>query len=110
MGSHMFRRKNVLVPRTEMTIGEFDTSVPGAYRNVKTMPLDIKNRDLFISLESDVPVDVAVSDWNGKCVAFREKFTSGTISARFDDKGTAGLVLGVFRGDLAKVVIEAWTE
>jgi len=107
----MFRRKDVLVPKTEMTIGEFDPSVTGAYRNVKTMPLDIgKRRDLFISLESDTPVDLAVSDRNGRCVAFREKFTSGTVTAKFEENGTAALMLGVFRGDLAKVTIEAWVE
>ena len=94
-----------------MTVGEFDPSVDGAYRNVKTIPIDVKQgRDLFISLESDSPLDVAVSDANGRCVAFREKFTSGTVSAKIEEKGTAALMLGVFRGDVAKVTVEAWME
>jgi hypothetical protein len=107
----MFRRRTVLIPKTEMTVGEFDPSADGAYRNVKTLPLEVRpKRDLFVSVESNVPIDAAVSDSSGKCITFREKFTSGTISARPEEKGTAALMIGVFRGDLAKVTIEAWME
>lgn len=108
----MFRRKTVLIPRTEMTVGEFDPEADGAYRNVKTMPLEVRpGRDLYIQLRADAPVDLALSDGDGRCVGFRDGMTEGTFGPLpLSRKETMALMMGVFRGDLARMTIEAWME
>ena len=95
-----------------MTIGEFDPTVDGAYRNVITMPLEVRaGKDLYIHLESDFPVDVVLSDSTGLCIGYRYEFSSGTFGPTpLKNKETIALVLGVFRGDLAKITLEVWME
>jgi hypothetical protein len=61
-------------------------------------------------LESDIPVDLALSDSGGKCVMFKEKITNGTFSVRTTRKETMMLAVGVFRGDLAQIKVSAWQE
>jgi len=104
----MIRR---MLMETETTVGEFDPSADGAYRNVKTFPLDVKPRkDLCIRLESDIRIDLALSGSDGKCVLFKEGVTEGTFRIRTERKETLMLAAGVFRGDLAKIKVSAWLE
>ena len=95
-----------------MTIGEFDPTVDGAYCNVKTFPLEVKaGKDLYVSLDSDFPVDMAISNNKGMCIGSKYEFKSGTFGPTpLKNKETLALVLGVFRGDLAKVTLEVWME
>lgn len=108
----MFRRKTALIEKTEMTIGEFDPTVDGAYRNVKTFPLEVKaGKDLYISIESSIPVDIALSNGDGMCIGFKDQFKSGVFGpTALKKKEVVSLMMGVFRGDLAKLTIEAWME
>lgn len=108
----MFKRKVTLVPKTELTIGEFDPTVDGAYRNVETLPLNVKQgKDLYISLDSDIPVDMALSNSEGRCIGFKDQMRNETFGPlKMTNKETLALLLGVFRGDLAKATIEVWME
>ncbi|MCL2142713.1 MAG: hypothetical protein FWH44_00405 [Methanomassiliicoccaceae archaeon] len=104
----MFRRKNEILDIT-ITIGEFDPSADGAYRNVKTFPLNVRQGKLFISVNSDAPVDIALSDESGTCVKFRDSILCDTIGPlEIAKKGTMTLVIGVFRGDRAETGIRVW--
>lgn len=104
--------KKTLVPKTEMTVGEFDITVDGAYRNVKTLPLEVRaGKKLFISITSDVPLDMALSDSDGKCIWFKDQVKGETIGPiSLSRKETLALLMGVFRGDLAKVTVEVWMD
>ena len=95
-----------------MTIGEFDLEADGAYRNVKTFPLEVKaGKNLYVSLDSNFPVDLAISDGKGMCIGSKYEFTKGTFGPTLlKNKETLALVLGVFRGDLAKITLEVWME
>jgi hypothetical protein len=90
------------------TIGEFDPTVDGAYRNVKTFPLSVKQGDLFVSVESDKPVDIALSNEDGICIKFKNSILSDILGPVAVKKGTVTLFAGVFRGDKAELRIKAW--
>ena len=106
----MFGKKILLTE--ELTVGEFDPTVDGAYRNVKTFPLNVRSgKKLTVHIESDKPVDMAISNGEGKCVLFKNGALSDTIGPMpLKKKETLALVLGVFRGDLAKLKIEVWMD
>jgi len=91
-----------------LSIGEFDPSVDGAYRNVKTFPLPVRPGKLFVSVMSDKPVDIAISDGGGICIKFKDSILNDTLSVEITKKGTAALIAGVFRGDKAELRIRAW--
>ena len=101
--------KKNMVFDTSISIGEFDPSVDGAYRNVKTFPLNVKKGELFISVNSDKPVDIAVSNSDGICIKFKESILCDTIGPiETVKKETMALIVGTFRGDKAELRIEAW--
>ena len=108
----LFNKKTVLVERQELTIGEFNIEINGAYDNVKTFRLDVKKgRKLFVSVRSDNGVDVSIVDTKGMNTSFSEAVKEKTIGpVEIIEKGTMALILGVYRGDLAHVEIEAWME
>ena len=108
----LFNKKTVLVERQELTIGEFNIEINGAYDNVKTFRLDVKKgRKLFVSVRSDNGVDVSIVDTKGMNASFSEAVKEKTIGpVEIIEKGTMALILGVYRGDLAHVEIEAWME
>ena len=55
------KREQVYGPET-VSVGDFDITVDGCYRNVVTIPLDVRpHRMLRVSVKSDHPVDVAVA-------------------------------------------------
>lgn len=95
-----------------MTVGEFDITIDGAYNNVKTFPMEVKKgKKLFVYVKSDVGVDVCVVDVKGVNEKFTEAVKEKTIGPLpIIDKGTMALILGVYRGDLAHVELEAWME
>ena len=108
----LFNRKAVLIEHQELTVGEFNIDVNGAYDNVKTFRLDVKKgRRLFISVKSDNGVDVSVVDTKGMNENFSEAVKDKLIGPiGITERGTMALVLGVYRGDLAHVELEAWME
>jgi len=74
--------------------------------------LEVKaGRNLFIEIDSNSPVDIAISNEKGMCIGSKYEFTSGTFGPTpLKNKETLALVLGVFRGDLAKITMEVWME
>jgi hypothetical protein len=91
------------------TLGEFDPSADGAYRNVKTFPLQVRPGDLFISVVSERPVDIALSDGGGICIKFRESILCDTVGpVEIKKKETIALIAGIFRGDRTEISIKAW--
>jgi len=92
-----------------ITIGEFDPSADGAYRNVKVFPLSVRSGKLYVSVESDKPVDIALSDEDGTCIKFKNSILCDTLGPiDIAKKGTVALLAGVFRGDKAELRIRAW--
>ena len=108
----LFSRKVTLIEHQSLTVGEFNIDIDGAYDNVKTFRLDVKKgKKLYISVRSDNGVDVSVVDAKGMNESFSEAVKDKLIGPlNIEDKGTMALVLGVYRGDLAHVELEAWME
>ena len=108
----IFGKKAILIEHQTLTVGEFNININGAYDNVKTFPLEVKKgRKLFVSVRSDNGVDVSVVDAKGMNESFSEAVKDKVIGPlEISEKGTMALVLGVYRGDLAHVELEAWME
>ena len=108
----LFGKKTILIEHQTVTVGEFNININGAYDNVKTFPLEVKKgRKLFVSVKSDNGVDVSVVDTKGMNESFSEAVKDKLIGPiEVIEKGTMALVLGVYRGDLAHVELEAWME
>ena len=108
----LFGKKVILIEHRTLTVGEFNININGAYDNVKTFPLEVKKgRKLFVSVRSDNGVDVSVVDAKGMNESFSEAVKDKVIGPlEISEKGTMALVLGVYRGDLAHVELEAWME
>ncbi len=108
----LFDKRTTLVEHQSVTVGEFDINVDGAYRNVITFPMQVKKgKDVFVSVKSDNGVDVSVVNTKGYNAKFSEAVKDSVIGPiHSDEKGTMALILGVYRGDLAHVELEAWME
>lgn len=107
----LFSKKKVLVERQDVTVGEFDINVDGAYRNIMTFPMEgKKGRKLSVCVRSDNGVDVSIVDAKGMNEKFRPSVKDDTIVVPVLDNGTMTLILGVYRGDLSHVTVEAWME
>ena len=108
----LFGKKVTLIEHQKLTVGEFNININGAYDNVKTFRLDVKKgRKLFVSVKSDNGVDVSIVDTKGMNESFSEAVKDKVIGPLdIVEKGTMALVLGVYRGDLAHVELEAWME
>lgn len=108
----LFNKKVILVEHQTLTIGEFNIEIDGAYDNIKSFRMDVKKgKKLFVSVRSDNGVDVSIVDTKGMNQSFSEAVKEKTIGPiEITEKGTMALILGVFRGDLAHVEIEAWME
>jgi hypothetical protein len=101
-------KKNMLLD-VAISVGEFDPSVDGAYRNVKTFPLNVKKGLLFVSVDSDRPVDIAMSNSDGVCIKFKDSVLCDVVGpVEMTKKETVALVVGIFRGDKAELGIKAW--
>lgn len=108
----LFSKRAVLIEKQSVTVGEFDITVDGAYRNIVTFPMEAKKgRSIYVRVTSDNGVDVSIVDAKGMNAKYSEMVKDavlGPVSVR--EKGTMALVLGVYRGDLAHVEVEAWME
>ena len=105
------RRTQVYGPET-ISIGEFDVNADGFYRNVVTIPLDVKpNHVLYVRVSSDNPVDVVVARDNGSAVQHKDRITEVTMGPYPTEKARSmGIIVGVFRGDRSTATVEAWME
>lgn len=105
------KREQVYGPET-LSVGDFDITVDGCYRNVVTIPLDVKPRRMLrVSVKSDHPVDVVVAREDRSAAGHKEGVMEATLGP-FDtgkNKGM-GILLGVFKGDKAMVTVEAWID
>ena len=107
----LFGKKGTVLLESSFPLGEFDIEADGAYRNVKTFPLDVKQgKKLFVSVTSSSPVDAAISNGDGICIKFKDSILDDTLEAAVIKKDVMTLVLGIFRGDKADVTVKAWTE
>ena len=105
------KKETILLDRS-LSLGEFDPYAEGAYRNVKSFPLDVKpGKELFVAVSSDNPVDVALSNSDGICIKFKDSILNDTIGPIGTvKKEKIALVLGIFRGDTAELRIKAWMQ
>ena len=106
----LFGKKENVLLETSLSIGEFDPSAEGAYRNVKTFPLNVNKGRLSVSVDSSCPIDLALSNSDGVCIKFKDSLTKGTIAVETKKKETIALVLGIYRGDKADLSVKAWME
>lgn len=105
------KRVQVFGPEV-VSVGDFDPTVDGCYRNVVTISLDVKpRRMLHVKVSSDIPVDVVVANSDRSAAGHREQVTEAVLgpypTGKSDDMG---ILLGVFKGDKAKVNLEVWTD
>jgi hypothetical protein len=105
------KRTQVFGPET-ITVGEFDPTADGFYRNVYPIPLDVKpNHVLYVKLKADKPVDIVIAREDGSAVQHKDRQTDIQMGPFPTDKHKSmGIILGVFRGDKSTVEIEAWME
>lgn len=108
----LFDKKEVVYGPETVSVGDLDYSVEGCYRNVVTIPLTVKpKRMLRIRIDSDAPVDVVIANENRSSVEHREGVRMGEFGPYDTGKAKSmGIILGVFRGDKAKVNVEAWVD
>lgn len=105
------KREQVYGPEV-ISVGDFDITVDGCYRNVVTIPLVVRpHRMLHVSVQSDNPVDVVVAREDHSSAGIKE----GAKNIELGPFGTGksrsmGILLGVYKGDKAKVTVEAWTD
>ena len=105
------KREQVYGPEL-VSVGDLDLSVDGGYRNVVTIPLDVKpKRMLTVKVSSDFPVDVVVANEKGAAIAPKEGVRDVVMGPFSTGKlRSMGVFLGLYTGDKAKVQLEAWME
>lgn len=108
----LFNRKTILLSESEFTLGALDYTVPGAYDNVKTYPLEVKSgKKVFIEINTTAPIDVSVVDTKGMNAKFKENFEGGVFGpVETKEKGIMSLILGIYRGEKSQVSFTAWME
>lgn len=111
MVSFFDKRVQVYGPEI-VSVGDFDPTVDGCYRNVVTIPLDVKpRRMLHVKVSSDIPVDVVVANSDRSAAGHKEQVTSVEMGPFPTGKSNdMGILIGVFKGDKAKVNLEAWMD
>lgn len=108
----MFDSRETVYGPVDVSVGDFDPTVDGCYRNVVTIALDVRPRRMLrVKVASDHPVDVVVANEDRSSAGHKE----GVMDAVLGPYGTGrshsmGILLGVFRGDRANVTVEAWTD
>ncbi len=104
-------REQVFGPEV-VSVGDFDVTVDGCYRNVVTIALDVRpGRMLRVKIESDNPVDVVVAREDRSSAGHREKVTEAVLGPFETGRSRSmGILLGVYRGDKAAVTVDAWTD
>ena len=109
----LFEKRTQLYGPETITVGEFDVTADGFYRNVVTIPLmAIKhNHMLYVKVMADKPVDVVIARDNGSAVAHKDHQTDVVMGPYPTEKyESMGIILGVFRGDKSTATVEAWME
>ncbi len=105
------KRTQVYGPET-IPVGEFDPTVDGFYRNVVTIPLNVKhNHVLYVKVAADKPVDIVIAREDGSAVMHKDRQTEIQLGPFPTEKhDSMGIILGVFRGDRSNATVEAWME
>jgi hypothetical protein len=105
-------RKVMVFDKADISVGDFDPTVPGCYRNVVSFPFDVRpKKALYAEFESDNPVDVVLANSNGSVAAKHmgvTVYSMGPVVTK--DNKDMGLILGVFPGDKAKVSARVWMD
>ena len=108
----LFSKKVQVYGPETVSVGDFDPTVDGCYRNVVTIPLNVKPpRMLYVKVSSDIPIDVVVANGDRSSAGHKEQVREITMgpypTGKSDDMG---ILLGVFKGDKAKVTVDAWID
>ncbi len=105
------KREQVYGPET-VSVGDFDITVDGCYRNVVTIPLEVRpHRLLRVSVKSNHPVDVVVAREDRSSAGHKDGVMDAVLGPFDTGKSKSmGILLGVYKGDKASVVVEAWTD
>ncbi len=105
------KREQVYGPET-VSVGDFDITVDGCYRNVVTIPLEVRpHRLLRVSVKSNHPVDVVVAREDRSSAGHKDGVMDAVLGPFDTGKSKSmGILLGVYKGDKASVVLEAWTD
>lgn len=108
----LFDKKEVVFGPEVVSVGDLDYTVEGCYRNVVTIPLEVKpKRMLRVRISSDAPVDVVIANENRSSAGHKEAVREAEFGPYDTGKSKSmGIILGVFRGDKAKVTVEAWVD
>ena len=106
----VFNEREQVFRKEGLTLGEFDPSAEGLYRNVKTFSFSLKKRRAVeVNIRSDAPVDVAVANEKGASLIYRQAVRDGSVGpVPTDSNKELSIVLGVYRGDKATVSVEVW--
>lgn len=108
--SFLDKRTQVYGPQT-VSVGDFDPTVDGCYRNVVTIPLDVKpKRKLHVKMTSDHPVDIVVAREDRSAAGHKDQVMEADFEFDTGKTTSMGLLLGVYRGDKAMVQIDVWME
>lgn len=108
----LFAKKVTVFGPETVSVGDFDPTVDGCYRNVVTIPLDVKpRRNLYVSLKSDNPVDIVVANDDRSAAGHKENQTD-LVFGPFPTKSmdSMGIILGIYKGEKAQVTLEAWID
>ncbi|MBE6524680.1 MAG: hypothetical protein E7Z65_07435 [Thermoplasmata archaeon] len=107
-----FQKRTQVYGPEVLSIGDFDPTADGFYRNVVTIPLEIKhNQQLYVSVKSDNPVDIVIAKDNVSAVAHKDRQKDIVMGPYPTEKHESmGIIIAVFRGDKATATVEAWTE
>jgi hypothetical protein len=93
-----------------VSLGEFDPSVHGFYKNVKSFPFDVKKRRAIkVEIKADFPVDIAIANEKGSSLLHKQAVKEGTFGpVSTGDNKEMGIIVGVYPGDKATVSVEVW--
>lgn len=108
----LFDKREQLYGPEVVSVGDLDLSVDGCYRNVITIPLDVKpKRMVYVKVSSDFPVDVVIANEKGAAVGHKDGVRDILLGPYSTGKlKSMGILLGLYPGDRAKVNLEAWME
>jgi len=108
----LFDKKTQVYGPETLEVGTFDPTVDGFYRNVITIPLEIKhNHVLYVKVKADKPVDIVVARDNGSAIQHKDRQTDVVMGPYPTEKyDSMGIIIGVFRGDISHATVEAWME
>jgi hypothetical protein len=93
-----------------LTLGEFDPTAHGFYKNVKSFAFNVKKRgEIKVEIKADFPIDIAVADEKGSSLLHKQSVKEGTIGPiPTDSNKEMGIILGLNPGDKATVSVEVW--